>query len=74
MDARARLPAGATAFERSQVLDSPLVFNEQWGEAGFLGDYFGAVASGDTVLAAYGFATGSRIAGADVHVAFRRSP
>ncbi|HEU0036054.1 MAG TPA: hypothetical protein VFQ53_35825 [Kofleriaceae bacterium] len=62
-----RLAAGAAAFEPSRPLDGPLLFNQQWGETGFLGDYDGLAIAGNSLAAAYAFGAGS-----DVHVAFQR--
>jgi hypothetical protein len=64
-----RLAPNAARFEASQAIDGPFTFNEQWGEPGFLGDYFGVGAADGSVMAAYGLGVG-----ADVHVTFQKRP
>jgi len=61
------LPQGASQFEAGRSLDGPMRFNEQWGEEGFLGDYYGVATAGGSIMAAYGFG-----AGTDIHIAFQK--
>jgi hypothetical protein len=52
---------------RSRRVDGPFQFEQAWGGPGFLGDYFGVVATEGFLNAAYAVHSGE-----DVHVAFQR--
>jgi hypothetical protein len=61
------LGRGRNAFRMRGVVATPLRFQQRWGAPGFLGDYFGVVARGSSLMTAY-----ARGEDADVHIAFSK--